>query len=39
MVLSSEQSISYDRIRAVKWVDGGIRLIDRRILSGKFDHL
>ncbi len=39
MVLSCEQSISYDRIRAVEWIDGGIRLIDQRVLPARFEHL
>lgn len=39
MALSREQSISYDCIRAMEWVDDGISLIARRILSGKFGHL
>jgi methylthioribose-1-phosphate isomerase len=39
MVLSREQSISYDRIRAVEWVDDGIRLIDQRVLPARLEHL
>ena len=27
-------SIPYDRIRAVEWLDGHIRLIDQRLLPG-----
>ena len=32
-------SIPYDRIRAVEWLDGSIRLIDQRLLPGKLEHL
>jgi methylthioribose-1-phosphate isomerase len=32
-------SIPYDRIRAVEWLDGRIRLIDQRLLPGRFEHL
>jgi methylthioribose-1-phosphate isomerase len=32
-------SISYDRIRAVEWLDGNIRLIDQRLLPGRFEYL
>jgi len=39
MVLSREQGIRYDRIRAVEWIDGGIRLIDQRVLPARFEHL
>jgi len=39
MVLSREQSINYDRIRAVEWIDGGIDLIDQRLLPTRFEHL
>jgi len=35
----SDASIPYDRIRAVEWVDGGLRLIDQRLLPGRFEHL
>ena len=38
MVLSREQSIGYDRIRAVEWVDDGIRLIDQRVLPTRLEH-
>jgi methylthioribose-1-phosphate isomerase len=34
-----ETPIAYDRIRAVEWLDGQIRLIDQRLLPGKFEHL
>jgi methylthioribose-1-phosphate isomerase len=39
MAISREQSISYDRIRAVEWVDDGIRLIDQRVLPARLEHL
>ena len=32
-------SIPYDRIRAVEWLDGRIRLIDQRLLPGRLEHL
>jgi len=31
--------IPYDRIRAVEWLDGHIRLIDQRLLPGRLEHL
>lgn len=31
--------IPYDRIRAVEWVDDHLRLIDQRLLPGKFEHI
>jgi methylthioribose-1-phosphate isomerase len=31
--------IPYDRIRAIEWLDGHIRLIDQRLLPGKLEHL
>jgi methylthioribose-1-phosphate isomerase len=31
--------IPYDRIRAVEWVDGRIRLIDQRLLPGRLEYL
>lgn len=34
-----ETPIAYDRIRAVEWQDGCIRLIDQRLLPGTFEHL
>jgi methylthioribose-1-phosphate isomerase len=34
-----ETPIAYDRIRAVEWQDGHIRLIDQRLLPGKLEHL
>jgi methylthioribose-1-phosphate isomerase len=39
MVSSREQAISYDRIRAVEWVDDAIRLIDQRLLPARLEHL
>ncbi|MGE5241317.1 MAG: S-methyl-5-thioribose-1-phosphate isomerase, partial [Bacteroidota bacterium] len=39
MALSREQPISYDRIRAVEWIDDGIRLIDQRVLPARLEHL
>ena len=32
-------SIPYDRIRAVEWLEGSIRLIDQRLLPGRLEHL
>ena len=32
-------SVPYDRIRAVEWEQGRLRLIDQRVLPGKFEHL
>jgi methylthioribose-1-phosphate isomerase len=29
----------YDRVRAVEWVEGRIRLIDQRVLPGRFEHV
>jgi len=34
-----ETPIAYDRIRAVEWLDGCIRLIDQRLLPGRLEHL
>jgi methylthioribose-1-phosphate isomerase len=31
--------IAYDRIRAVEWLDDGIRLIDQRVLPARLEHL
>lgn len=39
MVLSRQESIKYDRIRAVEWIDGGIRLIDQRLLPTRLEYL
>lgn len=38
MVLSHDE-IKYDRIRAVEWIDGGIRLIDQRLLPTRVEYL
>ncbi len=32
-------TIAYDKIRAVEWENGRLKLIDQRILPGKFEHL
>ena len=32
-------SVPYDRIRAVEWEQGRLKLIDQRVLPGKFTHL
>ena len=32
-------AIPYDRIRAVEWLDGRIRLIDQRLLPGRLEYL
>jgi methylthioribose-1-phosphate isomerase len=32
-------AIAYDRIRAVEWLDGRIRLIDQRLLPAQLEHL
>ena len=34
-----ETPIAYDRIRAVEWQDGRIRLIDQRLLPAKLEYL
>ncbi len=31
--------VPYDRIRAVEWEQGRLKLIDQRVLPGKFEHL
>jgi methylthioribose-1-phosphate isomerase len=36
---SAAPSIPYDRIRAVEWLDGYIRLIDQRLLPGRLEYL
>ena len=36
---SAPNAIPYDRLRAVEWVDGRIRLIDQRQLPGKLETL
>jgi len=33
------KEIPYDKIRAVEWENGRLKLIDQRILPGKFEHL
>ncbi len=33
------KEILYDKIRAVEWENGRLKLIDQRILPGKFEHL
>ena len=33
------KQILYDKIRAVEWENGRLKLIDQRILPGKFEHL
>ncbi len=35
----TESPIAYDRIRAVEWRDGRMRLIDQRLLPAKLDYL
>jgi methylthioribose-1-phosphate isomerase len=39
MTAIAPKEIAYDRIRAVEWEDGRLKLIDQRILPGKFEHL
>jgi methylthioribose-1-phosphate isomerase len=39
MVTTAAVSIPYDRIRAVEWLDGRIRLIDQRLLPGQLRYL
>ncbi len=39
MANSPSKEILYDRIRAVEWENGRLKLIDQRILPGKFEHL
>ncbi len=34
-----ETPIAHDRIRAVEWLDGRIRLIDQRLLPGQYTHI
>jgi methylthioribose-1-phosphate isomerase len=38
-VTPASGQIAYDRIRAVEWLDGRIRLIDQRRLPARFEHL
>ena len=33
------KGIPYDKIRAVEWENGRLKLIDQRVLPGKFEHL
>jgi methylthioribose-1-phosphate isomerase len=33
------KQILYDKIRAVEWENGRLKLIDQRLLPGKFEHL
>jgi methylthioribose-1-phosphate isomerase len=33
------REIPYDKIRAVEWENGRLKLIDQRLLPGKFEHL
>ena len=37
--VQTPDDIPYDRIRAVEWADGGLKLIDQRLLPGRFDLL
>jgi len=39
MSTPAPKSIPYDKIRAVEWENGRLKLIDQRILPGKFEHL
>jgi len=39
MSTPTPKKISYDKIRAVEWENGRLKLIDQRILPGKFEHL
>ena len=39
MPATTAPSIPYDRIRAVEWLDGRLRLIDQRLLPGRLEHL
>lgn len=39
MVAIEPDTVPYDRIRAVEWENGRIRLIDQRLLPGKFEYL
>jgi hypothetical protein len=32
-------TLAYDKIRAVEWENGRLKLIDQRILPGKFEYL
>ena len=39
MTAIAPKEIAYDRIRAVEWENGRLKLIDQRLLPGKFEHL
>ena len=39
MTSIAPKEILYDKIRAVEWEHGRLKLIDQRILPGKFEHL
>ena len=39
MSTPAPKEIPYDKIRAVEWDNGRLKLIDQRILPGKFEHL
>jgi methylthioribose-1-phosphate isomerase len=39
MTAIQPKAIAYDKIRAVEWENGRLKLIDQRILPGKFEHL
>lgn len=39
MANAPSNPILYDKIRAVEWENGRLKLIDQRILPGKFEHL
>ena len=39
MTSTGPKEIPYDKIRAVEWENGRLKLIDQRILPGKFEHL
>ncbi|MEX2164842.1 MAG: S-methyl-5-thioribose-1-phosphate isomerase [Sulfuricaulis sp.] len=39
MSAPAPKSIPYDKIRAVEWEHGRLKLIDQRILPGKFEYL
>lgn len=35
----SKTEIAYDRIRAMEWIDDHLKLIDQRLLPGRYEHL
>ncbi len=39
MASAPSNTILYDKIRAVEWENGRLKLIDQRMLPGKFEHL